>query len=323
MICTGGRTAFWNKCSGRTGWRSYYAADASPEAYARALGSLARPRLVWLETPTNPLLDIVDIRPVTEVAHAHDSLVVVDNTFATPYLQQPLKLGADLVVHSTTKYICGHSDVIGGAVIARTAAHLEPVRFLQNAMGAVPGPMDCYLVQRGLKTLAIRMEKHCANAQRVAEEMVSWKQIRQVIYPGLESHQGHDLARSQMRAFGGMVTIRLHGGELAARRFCSNLRLFACAESLGGVESLCSHPATMTHASIPRHRARVARNLRRHDPSERGHRRPRGPDRGPPPRAGRLTPMQAQREICRLFAPRTLLPMCACRSTLPLACCCS
>jgi cystathionine gamma-lyase len=229
-----------------------HAADASPEAYARALGSLARPRLVWLETPSNPLLDIVDIRPVVEMAHAHDSLVVVDNTFATPYLQQPLKLGADLVVHSTTKYISGHSDVIGGVVIARTAVHLEPIRFLQNAVGAVQGPMDCYLVQRGLKTLAIRMEKHCANAQRVAEEMVSWKQVRQVIYPGLESHQGHAVARSQMRAFGGMVTIRLQGGEFAAKRFCSNLKLFACAESLGGVESLCSHPATMTHASIPR-----------------------------------------------------------------------
>ena len=229
-----------------------YAADASPGAYARALGSLARPRLVWLETPTNPLLDIVDIRPVAEVAHAHDSLVVVDNTFATPYLQQPLKLGTDLVVHSTTKYICGHSDVVGGAVIARTAAHLEPVRFLQNAVGAVPGPMDCYLVQRGLKTLSIRMEKHCANAQRVAEELAGSKQVREVIYPGLESHRGHAIARGQMRAFGGMVTIRLHGGELAARRFCSKLRLFACAESLGGVESLCSHPATMTHASMPR-----------------------------------------------------------------------
>jgi cystathionine beta-lyase/cystathionine gamma-synthase len=229
-----------------------YAADASPEAYARALGSLARPRLVWLETPTNPLLEIIDIQPVTEVAHAHDSLLVVDNTFATPYLQQPLKLGADFVVHSTTKYICGHSDVIGGAVISRTAVHMEPIRFLQNAMGAVPSPMDCYLVHRGLKTLAIRMEKHCANAQRIAEDLVGHKQIRNVIYPGLEGHPGHAVASVQMRAFGGMVGIRLHGGEVAARRFCSNLKLFACAESLGGVESLCSHPATMTHASVPR-----------------------------------------------------------------------
>ncbi len=148
-----------------------YAADASPAAYAKALESLARPRLLWLETPTNPLLDVVDIRRASEIAHARDSLVVVDNTFATPYLQQPLKLGADLVVHSTTKYLGGHSDVVGGAVIARQAERLERVRFLQNAVGAVPGPMDCYLVQRGLKTLAIRMEKHCANAQRIAEEL--------------------------------------------------------------------------------------------------------------------------------------------------------
>jgi cystathionine gamma-lyase len=229
-----------------------YAGDASPEAYTIALGSLAHPRLMWMETPTNPLLDIVDIRALAEIAHARDCLVVVDNTFATPYLQKPLRLGADLVVHSTTKYIGGHSDVIGGAVVARGADHLETVRFLQNAMGAVPGPMDCYLVQRGLKTLGIRMERHCANAQRVAEELTRWRQVREVLYPGLESHPGHAIAKRQMRAYGGMVAIRVHGGELAARRLCSNLKLFACAESLGGVESLCCHPATMTHASIPR-----------------------------------------------------------------------
>ena len=229
-----------------------YAADASPQAYARALESTARPRLLWIESPTNPLLDIVDIRLVAELAHAHGCLAAVDNTFATPYLQQPLKLGADLVVHSTTKYLGGHSDVVGGAVIARKAAHLEPIRFLQNAVGSVPGPMDCYLVQRGLKTLALRMEKHCADAQRIAEELAGWQQVREVIYPGLESHRGHAVAVRQMRAFGGMVTIRVDGGEPAARRFCSKLSLFACAESLGGVESLCSHPATMTHASIPR-----------------------------------------------------------------------
>jgi cystathionine beta-lyase/cystathionine gamma-synthase len=228
-----------------------YAAGTSPEAYAKALASLARPRLVWVETPTNPLLDIVDIQRVAAIAHALGCLVVVDNTFATPYLQQPLKLGADLVVHSTTKYLGGHSDVVGGAVVAREAKHLEKVRYLQNATGAVPGPMDCYLIQRGLKTLGIRMQKHCANAQAIAEELLTWKQIREVIYPGSAGHQGHAAARRQMRAFGGMVTVRLHGGELAAKRFCSRLRLIACAESLGGVESLCSHPATMTHASIP------------------------------------------------------------------------
>ena len=228
-----------------------YAADRTPEAYAKAVGSLARPRLVWVETPTNPLLDIVDIQRVAEIAHARDCLVVVDNTFATPYLQQPLRLGGDIVVHSTTKYICGHSDVIGGAVIARRAAGLEQVRFLQNALGGVPGPMDCYLVQRGVKTLAIRMDKHCANAQRIAEDLAGQKQVREVIYPGLESHPGRAVANRQMRGSGGMVTIRVDGGESAARRICSRLKLFSCAESLGGVESLCSHPATMTHASIP------------------------------------------------------------------------
>ncbi len=228
-----------------------YAADTSPEAYANALKSLARPRLVWVETPTNPLLDIVDIQRVAAIAHTLGCLVVVDNTFATPYLQQPLKLGADLVVHSTTKYLGGHSDVVGGAVVARAAKHLEKVRFLQNATGAVPGPMDCYLVQRGLKTLGIRMEKHCANAQSIAGELLTREQIREVIYPGMAGHQGHAVARRQMRAFGGMVTVRIQGGEPAAKRFCSRLRLIACAESLGGVESLCSHPATMTHASIP------------------------------------------------------------------------
>ncbi len=229
-----------------------YAADASPEAYARALDSLARPRLVWLETPTNPLLDVVDIQLVADVARSRDALVVVDNTFATPYLQQPLLLGADLVVHSTTKYFSGHSDVVGGAVIARKAGGLERIRFLQNAVGSVPGPMDCYLVQRGMKTLAVRMEKHCANAQRIAEELAGWKRIREVLYPGLKSHRGHAVAKRQMRAFGGMITIRVEGASEAAKRLCSGLKLFACAESLGGVESLCSHPATMTHASIPK-----------------------------------------------------------------------
>ena len=228
-----------------------YVRDASPASYAEALSALARPKLVWVETPGNPLLEIVDIRSVVELAHARGCLVAVDNTFATPYLQQPLTLGADFSVHSTTKYLGGHSDVVGGAVIARQAARLEPVRFLQNAAGGVPGPMDCYLVHRGVKTLAVRMERHCVNAQRIAEELARSEQVSQVLYPGLENHPGHAVAARQMRGFGGMVAFRVHGGDQAARQVCSRLKLFACAESLGGVESLCSQPATMTHASIP------------------------------------------------------------------------
>jgi cystathionine gamma-lyase len=177
--------------------------------------------------------------------------VVVDNTFATPYLQQPLKAGADFVVHSTTKYLGGHSDVIGGAVIARRKDQLEPIRFLQNAAGAVPGPMDCYLVQRGLKTLAVRMDRHASNAEALAQALSGAAGVEDVIYPGLPGHPGRALAARQMRNFGGMLSLRIAGGIEAAKNFASRLRVFACAESLGGVESLCSHPATMTHASVP------------------------------------------------------------------------
>jgi cystathionine gamma-lyase len=227
------------------------AQDASLEAYTRAIESLRRPRLLWIETPTNPLLDVLDIEALSGLARKHGMLSAVDNTFATPYLQRPLELGADLVVHSTTKYASGHSDVVSGAVVARSPSLLERIRFLQNAMGAVPGPLDCYLVQRGLKTLAVRMDRHCANAQALAEALSGTPGIRRVIYPGLDSHSGHAVAARQMRAFGGMVSLELEGGAEAARRFCSRVRVFACAESLGGVESLCSHPATMTHASVP------------------------------------------------------------------------
>jgi cystathionine gamma-lyase len=225
--------------------------DSSLEAYARAIGRLANPRMLWIETPTNPLLDIVDIRAAAELGKRHGLTVVVDNTFATPYLQQPLCLGADLVVHSTTKYLGGHSDVIGGAVVARDKSRLEAIRFLQNAAGAVPGPMDCYLVQRGVKTLAVRMDRHSANAQAVAHALEEMPGIEFVAYPGLVRHPGHAIAASQMRSFGGMVSFRIAGGLDAAKRFCSRVRVFACAESLGGVESLCGHPATMTHASVP------------------------------------------------------------------------
>jgi cystathionine beta-lyase/cystathionine gamma-synthase len=206
---------------------------------------------LWIETPTNPLLDVLDIAALSALARQYGILTAVDNTFATPYLQRPIELGADLVVHSTTKYASGHSDVVSGAVIARTAGLLEHVRFLQNAMGAVPGPLDCYLVQRGLKTLAVRMDRHCANARALAKWLAGEKGIKRVIYPGFDAHPGHAIAARQMRAFGGMVSVEFEGGAAAARRFCSRVRLFACAESLGGVESLCCHPATMTHASVP------------------------------------------------------------------------
>jgi cystathionine gamma-lyase len=229
-----------------------YADESSEAAYQRAIDSLAHPRLLWIETPTNPLLDVLDIAAVAGPARARGMLVAVDNTFATPYLQQPLGMGADLVVHSTTKYLGGHSDVVGGAVVAREAGQLAAVRFLQNAAGAVPGPLDCYLVQRGLKTLAVRMDRHSANAQCVAEALAGLPSVTRVVYPGLPAHPGHAVAARQMRAFGGMVSFRVAGGLEAARRFCSRLKVFACAESLGGVESLASHPATMTHASVPR-----------------------------------------------------------------------
>jgi cystathionine beta-lyase/cystathionine gamma-synthase len=224
---------------------------AAIESWEDAIRGLKRPKLMWIESPTNPLLDIVDLACASAVAKRFEMMVVVDNTFATPYLQRPLELGADLVVHSTTKYIGGHSDVISGAVIARTAAQLEPVRFLQNAQGGVPSPMDCYLVQRGVKTLAVRMERHCENARRLAEALGTMRGVGRVVYPGLPSHPGHAIAAHQMRDFGGMVSIELEGGLTAAKRFCSRVRVFSCAESLGGVESLCSHPAIMTHASVP------------------------------------------------------------------------
>jgi cystathionine beta-lyase/cystathionine gamma-synthase len=229
-----------------------FAGGTEAGAFERAIQSLKRPRLLWLESPTNPLLDIMDIAALSTLAAEFGMQTAVDNTFATPYLQRPLELGADFAVHSTTKYLGGHSDVIGGAVVSRTAAQLERIRFLQNARGAVPGPLDCYLVQRGVKTLALRMEGHSKNARHLAQALEGTAGIRRVIYPGLPSHPGHRIARKQMRDFGGILSLELEGGLNAARCFCSQLRVFSLAESLGAVESLCCHPATMTHASIPR-----------------------------------------------------------------------
>ncbi len=206
---------------------------------------------VWIETPTNPTLKIVDIRAVAERAHQASALAVVDNTFMTPIFQRPLELGADLVVHSTTKYLNGHSDVIGGIACTANAALAERLHFLQNAVGAVPSPMDCFLVLRGLKTLGVRMQRHSENALFLAEKLAAHPKVEKVSYPGLTAHPQHALAKSQMGGFGGMLTFIVKGGLPAARSLLESVRIFTCAESLGGVESLIEHPAIMTHASVP------------------------------------------------------------------------
>ena len=205
--------------------------------------------MVWAETPTNPAMAVVDIAAVAEVAHAHDARLVVDNTFATPYLQQPLALGADVVVHSSTKYLGGHSDVVGGCVALDDDDLAAMIGFTQNAVGAVPSPVDCYLVQRGLKTLPIRMDRHCDNARAVVEVLTDHPAVARVLWPGLPGHPGHDVAKRQMRDFGGMVSFVLRGGEAAAITVAEATRLFTLAESLGAVESLIEHPGRMTHSS--------------------------------------------------------------------------
>ena len=223
--------------------------DAAASSFSKLVDE--KTKLVWLESPTNPLLRCLDIAAIARIAHGVRAKLVVDNTFATPVLQQPLSLGADYVVHSTTKYIGGHSDVIGGAVIVKDAALMERIAFLQNAMGAVPGPFDCYLQQRGIKTLQLRMERHCVNAAKIAEHLKGHSKLNRVVYPFDADHPDVELARRQMKAGGGMVTV-IFKDERAAIRFCENIRVFSLAESLGGVESLVCHPAIMTHASIPK-----------------------------------------------------------------------
>jgi cystathionine gamma-lyase len=225
-----------------------YTDDASPAGLAAILSPATK--LVWIETPTNPMLQVIDIAAVADLAHGRGALLTVDNTFASPYLQRPIEHGADLVVHSTTKYLGGHSDVIGGAVIGRREL-IEPIAFYQNAAGGVPGPFDAWLVLRGVKTLAVRMERHCENARGLALWLVDQPGVQRVYYPGLPDDPNRDVARRQMRDFGGMISVRLAGGGEAARRVLERTRLFSLAESLGGVESLIGHPATMTHASIP------------------------------------------------------------------------
>jgi cystathionine gamma-lyase len=209
-------------------------------------------KMVWVETPTNPLLNIIDIKGAAEICKKHSLLLVVDNTFSTPYLQTPLDLGADIVMHSLTKYMAGHSDVVMGAIVVKDDALADQLAFLQNACGGTPGPQDCFLVLRGIKTLHIRMQRHCENGKAIAEYLRQHPKIEKVFWPGFESHPNHQIARDQMRDFGGMISFVLKGDKQEdAIQVLEKLHYFALAESLGGVESLCGHPATMTHASIP------------------------------------------------------------------------
>jgi cystathionine gamma-synthase len=244
----GGTYRLFAKVAERWGLEFTPAKVSDPDAVRAAIrpGST---KIVWVETPTNPLLGIADLAVLAAVAHDADALLVVDNTFASPYLQQPIAHGADVVVHSTTKYIGGHSDVVGGALIAADAGLGDELRYHQNAMGAINGPFDAWLTLRGIKTLGVRMDRHCDNAERIAAYLEGHAKVAKVIYPGLPSHPGHEVAAKQMRRFGGMISFRAAGGEDQAVEVCNRAKLFVLAESLGGVESLIEHPGRMTHAS--------------------------------------------------------------------------
>jgi cystathionine beta-lyase/cystathionine gamma-synthase len=246
----GGTFRLFDKVLKQFGISATFIDMGDPSAVAAAV----RPetRMIWLETPSNPMLKVFDIAAIADVAHTHGLSLTVDNTFATPALQSPLALGATSVVHSTTKYLNGHSDVIGGAVLTSDDALAERLHFLQKSVGAVPSPFDCYLVLRGLKTLGLRMRQHVASATTIAATLEAHPQVKKVYYPGLASHPQHALAARQMRGPGGMISVDIHGGLPAAAAFLGALRVFVCAESLGGVESLAEHPAIMTHASVPR-----------------------------------------------------------------------
>ncbi|WP_419997425.1 cystathionine gamma-synthase [Streptomyces boninensis] len=243
----GGTFRLFAKVATKWGVEFSVADTSDPAAVQAAL--TGRTKVVWVETPSNPLLGITDIAAVAGIAHGAGALLVVDNTFASPYLQQPLALGADVVVHSTTKYMGGHSDVVGGALVVSDDALAEELAFHQNAMGAIAGPFDSWLVLRGIKTLAVRMDRHSANATRVAEMLTAHPRVSKVHYPGLAAHPGHEVAAKQMRGFGGMVSFQVADGEEAAVAVCDRARLFTLGESLGGVESLIEHPGRMTHAS--------------------------------------------------------------------------
>ncbi|GAA4906317.1 cystathionine gamma-synthase [Stackebrandtia albiflava] len=243
----GGTFRLFDKVASRWGL-DYTPAKISDVAAVRAAVT-PRTRIVWVETPTNPLLGIADIAALAQLAHDAGALLVVDNTFASPYLQQPLVLGADVVVHSTTKYLGGHSDVVGGALVVDDDSLADELAFHSNSMGAISGPFDAWLTLRGAKTLAVRMERHCDNAERIVEWLGGRDEISHILYPGLETHSGHEVAAKQMRRFGGMVSFRMRAGEEAAVAVCDRAELFTLGESLGGVESLIEHPGRMTHAS--------------------------------------------------------------------------
>jgi len=242
-------------------WGIDHTPVAVNDAEAIAAAITDRTKLVWLETPTNPLLNIADIAGAAEAAHAAGAKLLVDSTFASPYLQQPLALGADIVLHSSTKYLGGHSDVVGGALVTNDAELDAAFAFLQNGAGGVPGPFDAYLVMRGIKTLAVRMERHCDNAEAVVEMLTAHPAVSEVRYPGLPGHPGHDVAAQQMRRFGGMISLRLAGGREAALDLCARTKVFTLAESLGGIESLIEHPGAMTHASTAGSQLEVPEDL--------------------------------------------------------------
>ena len=246
----GGTRRLFDRIMKNFGVQFTYVKGSEPKDFQGAIRP--KTKIVWVETPTNPLLQIIDIQTAAKSAHDHNALLVVDNTFMSPYLQQPLKLGADIVLHSTTKYLGGHSDLVGGAVVLSDSSLYEKVHFAQNAAGAIPGPFDCWLALRGIKTLSVRMDRHCANAQKIAEFLDTHPKVASVIYPGLVSHPQHSLAEKQMSGPGGMISFRLKGDFEACKKLLKNVKVFTVAESLGGVESLIEHPSSMTHASVPK-----------------------------------------------------------------------
>lgn len=247
----GGSYRLFEQVYARFGIKFHFTEMYNTENVAKLIND--KTKLIWIETPTNPMMNIIDIEAVADLAKGKDILIGVDNTFASPYLQNPLDLGADIVMHSVTKYLGGHSDVVMGALACNDDALAEKLAFLQNTSGAIPGPQDCFLVLRGIKTLHIRMQRHCENARHVAQFLADHPNVENVFWPGFETHPNHDVARKQMRDFGGMISFTLKEDSMeAAFRILEKFRLFSLAESLGGVESLCGHPASMTHASIPR-----------------------------------------------------------------------
>jgi len=253
----GGTNRFFRRVSTPSSGLNYSFVDMTQDGAIEAAWT-DKTKLVWIETPTNPTLKIVDIAKIAKIAHERGAILVVDNTFLSPFFQRPLSLGADIVVHSVSKYINGHTDVVGGIVVVSDEKLNTKLRFLQNAMGAIPGPFDCYLAMRGLKTLHLRMREHEKNAFAVARFLEKHEKIEKVIYPGLVSHPQHEIAKKQQSGYGGMITVYLKGGMDQSRKFLENLKLFAIAESLGGVDSLAEHPAIMTHASVaPEERAKL------------------------------------------------------------------